>query len=144
MNGFKIRNAAERDIDTLYRWGQENWQLWGSTRWKWYSRKSLKSVIAQPRNSVYLVAESGGKLAGMCFVENLLTWSFCVGLFVDATYRGKGIGKMLLDRGSKEMKNRGAGSIMLLVDTKNPKAKKFYLREGYTGDLRFLLLDKEL
>lgn len=65
-------------------------------------------------------------------------------LFVEKAYRGQGIGKQLLAEAEKRLRSKSVRSYSLLVDIKNPKALKFYQREGlYTG-YQFYLMTKEL
>lgn len=48
---------------------------------------------------------------------------------------GKGIGQALLDAAEKNAKNRGAESITLHVFASNVRARNFYERSDYSGEL---------
>lgn len=132
------------DIDTLYRWGENNWELWGDDKYKWYSKESLHRWITDPKEDVLLVAKDGSKLIGMCMMLHLRDWAFCAGLFVDKKYRRKGIGKKLVDEAGKRLKQKGVDNVILLVDVKNKEAEKFYTREGFYKGFQFHMMTKEL
>lgn len=113
------------DVDTLWRWGEENWELWGDEEGKWFRKSSLSRWISDPEDDVLLVAKKDGKLIGMCMTYHLRHWGFCVGLFVDELYRGKGLGKKMLNKAHDLLKKKGIDSMILLVDTKNERGKEF-------------------
>jgi len=54
-------------------------------------------------------------------------------LSVGAHHQGKGIGKKLLAAAIKQAKEEGHKKIGLLVDCKNPMAKKLYVKVGFKG-----------
>lgn len=144
MSDITITKPTLADVDTLWCWGEENWELWGDNKYKWFSKKTLFGWINEPKEDVLLVARDGARLVGMCMMSVIHDWAFCFGLFVEKTYRGKGIGKQLLAEAEKRLLSKGMRSYSLLVDIKNPKALKFYQREGlYTG-YQFYLMTKEL
>jgi len=139
-----ITSPTLSDIPTLWKWGEENWQLWGDEKYKWFSKKTITRWVTTPKDDVLLVARVGDKPAGMCFMSVMRDWAFCFGLYVDKGYRTKGIGKQMLIRAESQMKAKGVGSYGLLVDTKNAKAVKFYKREGLFQGYKFYLMTKEL
>ena len=70
-----------------------------------------------------LVAENDGRICGFIGMYN----EMIAGLFIDEHYRGKGIGKMLLDT-VKQMNSQ----LYLQVYKKNKRALDFYLRESFS------------
>lgn len=139
-----ISEAIQDDIDTLFRWGDENWELWGGEKFKWFSKKSLVNWIADPKNDVLLVARKRGKAVGMCMVCSMRSWAFCVGLFVEKEFRRFGIGKMLLDEAQRKLREQGIESLILLVDVKNTGSFRFYQREKFDKGFQFHMMTKEL
>jgi GNAT superfamily N-acetyltransferase len=71
------------------------------------------------------VVESDDRIAGMIALspENMVS-----ALYVHRDYRGKGIGKMLLDRAKRE----ATGAVELWTFAINRGAQAFYEREGFT------------
>ncbi|KAK3098333.1 hypothetical protein FSP39_018523 [Pinctada imbricata] len=112
------------------------------------SQKSLRGQdpLYFKRN---LIAEYNGQRAGLLMLkikgdppERLLLFDFCAGMkaptgkcyvdhiCVDEHFRGKGIGKVLLELGDEEARNNGCREIFLYVATSN-RAKNLYERHGY-------------
>lgn len=144
MKTIRIIPPTLADIETMWRWGQENWEMWGDEKNKWYSKKSLERWILDPKDDVLLVARDEDTLVGMCMVSVMRDWAFCFGLFVEKEHRGQGIGKQLLDEASKILDKKHVGSYSLLVDTKNMDAVRFYQREGFYKGYEFFLMTKDV
>lgn len=140
MSAMIINSPTLTDVHTMWKWGDENWQMWGDEVGKWCSKKTISLWITDPKDDVLLVVRDGKKLVGMCIVMVLRNWAFCIGLFVEEQYRGKGIGKQLLDKAHIKLKQKNIENMILLVDTKNEKALKFYKREGFTQGYPFHMM----
>lgn len=144
MNNVIITSPSIKDILTLWKWGEENWELWGDEIGKWFSQKSLKKMLENPEDDIFLVSRKSGQLIGMCMTTTIRDWAFCYGLFVEEKHRGQGIGKKLIDKTSRLLKQKGVESLILLVDVKNERAEKFYLREGFRKGFGFYMMIKNL
>jgi len=126
MTKIVIDKPNLEDVVTLWKWGEENWELWGDEETKWFSKKSLTEWITNPREDILLVARVDGKLAGLCFNYNLRSWAYCAGLYVDKPHRSKGIAKRLVDETIKILRKNRIEEIVFLVDFKNNDGMKFY------------------
>lgn len=147
MNNFQtiqIRNASLEDLDTLWKWGEENWELWSDEKYRWFSKQSLKKLISDPKDDLLLVAKEGEKLIGMLFIYNLRDWAFCVGAFIIPSFRSQGIGKMLLKEAEEKLSEKGVESITLLIDIKNIKGLHFWKKMGFYEGYKFFFMTKEL
>ena len=131
MKGLKIRKARKEDamaIDKMV----FDWLKW--------ERKRVETIleILEDINHVILAAELNGQIVGvlhMLFYLDILhgTLNCHVNLLlVKQGYRGKGIGKELLDKAVKQAKKRGA--IEMHVDTVFSDAARFYRRYGFKDD----------
>lgn len=88
-----------------------------------------EAVFNHYRDTVFttlevFVAESGDRIAGMVALspDNMVS-----ALYVHRDHRGKGIGKLLLDRAKRE----ATGQVELWTFVANRGAQSFYLREGF-------------
>lgn len=144
MKNLVITKPTPKDIDTMWKWGEENWELWGDEKHKWFSKKNLRRWFTDPKDDVLLVAKDGKKLIGMSMNLTLRDWAFNMGLFVEKGYRGQGVGKKLINESIKLLKLQGITFLILLVDTKNNKARKFYNREGFYQGFKFHMMTKEI
>ena len=85
-----------------------------------------------------LIAEIDGRFAGMClFLPVFSTWLgrpgvYVQDLFVEAEFRGRGVGERLLARVATIARERGATHLRLAVDDHNGSAQAFYERIGVT------------
>ena len=90
--------------------------------------------FAQPASRrLYLVAEEGDTLigyAGMMFTGG--PQADVVTLAVDPAHWGRGTGTALLSALVDEAARRGCTEVLLEVREDNPRARRLYLREGFT------------
>ena len=83
-----------------------------------------------------LLAEAGGAFAGMClFFPSFSTWKgrpgvYVQDLYVDAGFRGRGVGEMLVRAVTALARDEGAVYLRLSVDARNSSAQAFYDRLG--------------
>ncbi|MDR0613423.1 MAG: GNAT family N-acetyltransferase [Dysgonamonadaceae bacterium] len=87
--------------------------------------------------SVVILAETDGVFSGLLTAfENFATFSVCPMLnihdiIVLKEYRGKGIGRKLMQAIAAEAEKRGCGRITLEVRVDNVNAQKLYRSEGF-------------
>lgn len=137
-----ITDADINDVPKLYEWGQENWELWGDDETKWFSQKSLADWITNPRDDILLVAKVDGTLAGLCFSNNMRSWAYCAGLFVDKPYRKMGIARKLVNESLRRMSAMGLEENVFLVDERNTEGMKFYQKIQCKTGHRFVWMYK--
>lgn len=142
MNDVVITPAKLDDVDILWRWGEENWELWGDDKYKWFSKASLTKWLKDPKDDILLVVRKNDVPVGMCMVLTFRDWSFCVGLFMEKKYRRIGLGKKLLEEATRRLKEKGVESMMLLVDAKNEDGTKFYEKENFYKGFQFFMMTK--
>lgn len=94
---------------------------------------------------ITLVADSEGKVIGLvgAFVGFALefdgVYGRLTGLVVDAPWRGRGIGKLLLASIEARLKQRGATQVILTSGRHRSEAHAFYRAVGYTDTgVRFM------
>ena len=77
------------------------------------------------------VAEADGKIVGavMCGHDGRRGWIYH--LAVARAYRGRGVGKMLLDDCVRGLREAGLKRAIILVEGENAAGQKFWLREGW-------------
>lgn len=94
------------------------------TRWAWIS-----AVLADPANTTMVVERAGTPL-GFAVVQGALLHQ----LVVSQAAKGSGAAAALVDAA----KAQASGGLVLEVNQDNPRAVRFYLREGFrqTGEGR--------
>lgn len=90
------------------------------------------------------VAEIDGKLVGavMCGHDGRRGWIYH--LAVAPEYRGRGVGKMLLDDCVRGLQRAGLKRGIILVEGQNAAGHKFWLREGWENIDGAIPMTKEL
>ena len=118
-----VRNFKNADIDKIMEiWLNSNIEAHNFID-KSYWKKNFEMVKnALPQAEIYIYEENNNIMGFVGLVEN-----YIAGIFVEKNFRGKGIGKKLLDY-AKSIKN----NLTLNVYEKNIDAVKFYKREGFT------------
>ena len=100
-------------------------------------KKAFAQIKAAPGQQL-IVAEEGSRVVGttmLIIVSNLthggLPWAGVENVMVDAAYRRKGIGKLMMDYALAEAKKAGCYKIQLISDKSRTAAHKFYESLGY-------------
>jgi GNAT superfamily N-acetyltransferase len=131
MSWVKIRMAREADAKTIESMIFE-WSKW--------QRERIHTILGvlEDRNHLLLVAESDEQLVGvlhMFFYLDIMHGALNCHinfLLVREDFRGKGIGKNLLNEAVKQAKRRNV--MEMHVDTVFEDAVKFYQKYGFKDD----------
>lgn len=146
MNTIDIRiTPAERnDINTLFRWGEENKELWGGEESKWYNKEELVSLIGKNREDLLFIARYDKDAVGMCLTRVFEGWAYLEALFVQKEHRGQGIGTMLVNKTVESLKNRNIRYLSIQPEVENKKALVLYEKLGFARGFTFYWMDKKL
>jgi len=118
----------------------------GSGKIRYYD---IKKLIASTR-VLLLVAEDRCKIVGCCFgeIRKNETWStfkhsgYIGMMFVDEKYRGKGLGKLLMNGVIKWLAKNKIKDIRLKVYNKNVEAIKCYQNCGFKDHILEMIYSK--
>ena len=104
--------------------------------------KRLLNKINKNKGKIFFV-QNNKKVIGVavCFIvkqskENLLEvvptkLGQLEELYLEEEYRGKGIGRLMLEHVQKYLKSRGCDTLWLTVFAHNKNARDFYIQEGF-------------
>ena len=98
--------------------------------------RRLARLLAHPDYAA-VVAETGGELAGLILLhlEQGLEYdsAYCrvMGLVIDERWRGRGLGRHLMDHAEQWCKDRGGDRVLLTSANRRDDAHKFYDAIGY-------------
>jgi GNAT superfamily N-acetyltransferase len=102
-------------------------------------RRAFAHIQAAPGQEL-LVAEEDGKVIGtmtLIIVPNLthggLPWAGVESVMVDAAYRRRGIGKLMMDYALPEARKARCYKIQLISDKFRTEAHRFYESLGYSA-----------
>ena len=112
---YDVKSAAEIEKDSL------------STAW---SEKQIEETLGN-ENALYLVAKEDGNIVGIASAYNILGDAEILNIAVKEEYRGRKIGKLLLNSLINELKNKNASRITLEVAEDNERAIALYEKNGF-------------
>lgn len=130
--GGKIRQAAHSDADGV---AALCTQLGYPSSSAEISQRLLK-LLQEGNHAVFVMPSEAGKLAGMIHVKvskGLLDRSsaeICA-LIIDETFRGKGLGKLLVEAAEQWALQKGESSMRVRSNVIRNDAHTFYQRLGY-------------
>jgi GNAT superfamily N-acetyltransferase len=100
--------------------------------------RGLRLILENPYYGRIYCAVDNGRVIGM--VSTLFTVSTAEGgravwledFIVRPEWRGKGVGRLLLEVATRAAKAEGCGRVTLLTDPTNTRAIRFYARAGFS------------
>lgn len=111
--------------------------------------RALKRILDDGERSCLLVARSDERIVGMCSVQLVIstaegTYSAWVeDVIVDSTWRGQGVGSLLLEGLEQWCRDNGATRMQLVADRNNDNALGFYRHTGWS-ELNLYTLKKKI
>ena len=115
-----------------------------------YDYSELEAMIDEDKTLIYVYTDENDEVLGYAFLQFISVWNkmlhgvkyvFIDDLCVDKEYRGKGIGKALLDYVYELSKELNYDYVRLNVWSFNKEAKEFYLKNGF-GELESIMEKK--
>jgi GNAT superfamily N-acetyltransferase len=95
----------------------------------WAKGRTSKAILKSIANSLCYSILDGGRFAGFArVVTDSSTVYYLCDVFILSEYRGKGLGKKLIQRVVKDPRLRGCMGMLLTRD-----AHRLYSRHGFTG-----------
>jgi len=134
-----VRAAQAADIDSLVNllktlFGVEQDFVFDPSR----QQRGLSMMLANPQGCL-LVAEEDGRVVGMCSGQLLVSTAeggpslLVEDVVVDEQWRGRGVGRLLMEAVSRWAGERKVSRLQLLADRNNAPALAFYHRLGWKG-----------
>lgn len=131
-----IRMATREDAraieDLIREWSKQQWPSWQVDR-----LRAIRQVLEDKNHSILVSVTSKGIMGiiHLFFYPDVVIGSLNCHLnflLVKKEYRGKGIGRSLLDEAVKLARKRGVNEMH--VDTIFPDAAEFYRKYGFIDD----------
>jgi len=100
-------------------------------------RRGLTMLLESPATRCALVAEVDGRTVGMCTAQLVVSTAeggpsaLIEDVVVDENFRGRGLGRRLMDAIGEWAEQAGATRLQLLADKNNTPALDFYERIGW-------------
>ena len=143
---YTVRHAEERDIPVLLRLLEQISRLHHAGRpdlfhvGTKYTADELRSLLCDAAYVVLVAAPDGGEAVGyaLCELQEAVHGHVLVphrtlyldDLCVDASHRGRGVGRCLMEAVKEVARQEGCYHLTLNVWACNPQAEAFYRRHG--------------
>ncbi len=133
-----IRRAVQSDIPAMGQLLRELFSIEDDFTVDFEKQSRGLKLLLDTSSAIVLVVESDDQVIAMASVQTLISTAMgeSVGLIEDVIvteeYRGKGIGKKLLERVIEESVNAGMKRLALGVDNRNHHAIAFYEKHGFS------------
>lgn len=136
-----IRSATQQDVKEIVRLLADD--ALGAIRERYIDPLPIEyysafDAINADQNNLLIVAELDSKVVGVLQLTYItyLTYqggkrAIIEGVRVDSAYRGKGVGKDMLNWAIAKAKNDGCHVVQLTTDKKRPDALEFYKQLGF-------------
>ncbi len=144
VGGAEVRQAYESDLDTIV---EQTWQVAAEGRWtgtevpfdRAARRERLASAVANDSAAILVACISGADgevVVGHIWVSIAPYGVADIGMLVVEAWRGKGIGKLLLESAIQWAANAGAHKMALEVWPHNEAAIALYQSVGFVEEGR--------
>ena len=121
-----IREYSPRDLEAMYRLDVECFDA--PFR---FSRRAMREFAEAP-GAVTVIVESSTEMAGFAIAHVLGGAAYMVTVDVAQSWRGRGLGRLLIEEVEHRVMGHGALSMELHVFAGNDAAQRLYRRLGYT------------
>ncbi len=117
-------------------------------QWSRHMEEVFENFAKQENSEIYVAEDENQTFAGYLFVgesTNLMVGKssgFIYDIYVNEEFRGKGIGKQLIERAENYCRQRGYTRLSLMVSAHNQPALKLYESTGFQKDQ--IYMDKEI
>jgi ribosomal protein S18 acetylase RimI-like enzyme len=140
-----FRNARKSDIPLIRKFtvetgwkgitGEEQKRL-DRQKWNKHMEKVFENTAKRKGSRIFVAEDEHRAFLGYLFVGesgNMMTgetYGFIYDIFVKEEFRGKGIGKMLVEKAENYCREKGYSRLSLMVSTSNQRAINLYTRMG--------------
>jgi ribosomal protein S18 acetylase RimI-like enzyme len=136
---FHVRKAEPRDMGRLVRLLETLFTIETDFNFDESRQRAGLKLLLDSDEDCLLVAEHGGEVIGMCSVQTVISTAeggrsgWVEDLVIAEAFRGRGVGRKLLERVEAWAIANGVTRLQLLADRNNDAALNFYQRLGWTS-----------
>jgi ribosomal protein S18 acetylase RimI-like enzyme len=141
-----LRKAKETDMALVKKLTAETgWKgipesqrkLLDREKWNRHMIMVFENDLKRENGEIFIAEDERRRFIGYLFVGGIsdmmtgLNYGFIYDIFVEEKSRGKGIGKLLLEKAEDYCRKKGYSRIALMVSTENDSAIRLYSRIGF-------------
>jgi GNAT superfamily N-acetyltransferase len=150
VEGLRIRAAKEGDVEAMLALLHALFSIEADFSFDPDKQaRGLMRLLSRGDAAQVMVAEHAGSIVGMCTLQCLISTAeggevgLVEDMVIDEAWRGRGIGRRLLEAMEDWARTRGLSRLQLLADRHNRPAFAFYEALGWSGT-QLLALRKHL
>ncbi len=132
---MNIRRPSEKELFEVYELSKEWEEEAISYGWRAEGPEEFKDKILFVAGEDEIIGFVYGELCenkGILYLPENVKYATVEGIYVKKEFRGKGIGKQLLNTFLEECKRQGARYVCLVIDNKEPESiAHFYKKFGF-------------
>jgi ribosomal protein S18 acetylase RimI-like enzyme len=143
---MEIKPATLKDVDTIIKLGNSVNEFQVSNEVVTFWPKNVLIDCIKDKNNPIFVAKENKQIIGFIIANYNSSFKKAIieNIFVDPNFRGKKIGKLLLDNLLNKLKELGCEYVCSLTQIGNDVAVKFYLENNFNKGINCVWLDKIL
>ncbi len=146
MMNIHLRKAKATDMPLVKKMAVETgWEYIPETqkklldreKWNMHVIEDYENILKEENSEVFIAEDEHHKYVGHLIVGQTrgqitgLNFGYVFDIFVEEEFRGKGVGKLLLEKAEDYCRRKGHSRIALSVSATNDSAIKLYSRTGY-------------
>lgn len=145
MTKLKYRKASYADVDLYYRWSndplvrrnsfkQDNILYSDHVNW-------FKNKLNSEKCHFYLFLDAEDEAVGQVRIDSINNETI-IGLSIDESFRGKGLGVEMLDLACRDYRNHSNDIIVAYIKKNNISSYKIFKKAGF-GGLTEIMMENE-
>lgn len=141
-----IKTATLEDIDTIIKLGSSINEFQVSDEVVTFWPKNVLIDCIKSKNNPIFVAKENKQIIGFIIANYNPSFKKAIieNIFVNPDFRGKEVGKLLLDNLLDKLKELGCEYVCSLTEIENNVAVKFYLNNKFNRGINCVWIDKIL
>lgn len=139
----KIRLATEKDIEDIVRLHNSDPNLSGDDKTDFCEFEDITDYLKNNITKIF-VYEFNGKIIGFLIAQFNTKYIYLIVILVDREYRGKGIGKELMNYLEEKTNEQNIPLIETFTGINNKKMQDIFEKRGYKKGKTFLYYSREM
>ena len=142
---IKLRRAKRKDVNAVFSLGKKTPELNFQKNIHFHEKSELLEWVKHSKDNVFIVAECEKKIVGFLYAK-IVSHDWCIldNIAVLPSFRGNGVGRLLLNYFYNVMKQNKVTYVGLLVEPRHKKAISFWEKNNFKRGKNFIWYGKKI